>query len=92
MSAETVGGVAAIKWLWSAIFAPFLWWLANKVDKLEEKSYSKSETDKQIDLKLGPMQKTLDDNTAIQRELSAAITDLRIINAKLIAELRNKKG
>lgn len=91
MSVETAGGIATLKWLWSAVFVPFVWWLFNKVDKLEEKSYSKAETDQQIDLKINPLQRSVDDNTSATKELSALVTDLRVLIARVTAEQQGRR-
>ena len=98
MPAETTAGAALVKWAW-AILAPFIIWLFKKVDSLEEKSYTKNEADKQIDLKLEPVKeemksvnKVLQENTSVLKELSSTMTDLRIDLAVIHKDNENRRN
>lgn len=101
MSAEGVGGVAAAKWLWSAVFAPVLFWLFKKIDNLEEKSYSKDETDKQIKLHVDPikeeqkeqekrLESKIDQLSASINVLSNVLTEFRVEVAKMSKGIRDE--
>jgi len=98
MPAETTIGISSLKWLWAAVFIPVFRMLWNKVDRLEEKSYTKNEADKQIDLKLEPVKeemkavnKVLQENTSVLKELSSTMTDLRIDLAVIHKDNENNR-
>lgn len=84
MSAESAGGIAAAKWLWSVVFAPLIIWLFKKVDTLEEKSYSKQETDNQIKLHVDPVK---EESRQTRREIDKLSTSINILS-NVLTEFR----
>jgi len=78
MPAPEVGiATVAMKW-WGVIFAPIFVWVWAKLNN----TYTKEETDKQIALHLGPIKKSLDQNTTALEKFTDRLTDLRIMEAR----------